>query len=318
MEMIEKINLANRIVSSRFDKNNEHYGLYFLGCYGLLSKFGDNYLELVERLFKECDFRIANKSLKELVIEKYGYWDDKKMEDPKYEILAISRSGVTYRVNDNLEFELFQTPTVMFISTCNISINLLLNSFIHESSHILKTMLNCGNIIDNDNITRRAGLTVEHISRLWEKYVIVHKCNNLLDEIVNVFQTSEMMDEIGKLDRNLLDDEVKQIFDKLDFNTIGDFQGYNDALSYFEPLWENSTFKNSIEENIVIGNIEKIESDFNEVMGEDRFRDFSKLCDQLLLRSTFVAPHEEALITSVVKKYIVNSKNGNGSQKVKC
>ena len=239
------------------------------------------------------------------------------MEDPKYEIFSISRSGITYRVNDNLEFELFQTTPVMFISTSNVHFNLLLNNFIHESSHIIKTLLNCSNIIDKNNMTRRTGLTIEHVGRFWEKYVIVHKCNNLLDEVINVFQTSEMMNEIGKLDRNLLDDEAKQIFDKLDFNTIGDFQGYNDALSYFEPLWENSTFKNSIEENIVVGNIEKIESDFNQVMGEDRFRDFSKLCDQLLLRSTFVAPHEEVLITSIVTKYNANSKNSNSPQKVK-
>lgn len=318
MEMIERINLANKIVSSRFDKCNKHYGIYFLGCYGLLSKFGDNYLELVEQLFKECDFRIDNKPLKELVIEKDGYWDEKKMEDPKYEIFSISRSGITYRVNDNLEFELFQTTPVMFISTSNVHFNLLLNNFIHESSHIIKTLLNCSNIIDKNNMTRRTGLTIEHVGRFWEKYVIVHKCNNLLDEVINVFQTSEMMNEIGKLDRNLLDDEAKQIFDKLDFSSISDFQGYNDALSYFEPLWENSTFKNSIEENIVIGNIEKIESDFNEVMGEDSFKDFSKLCDQLLLRATFVAPHEEVLITSIVTKYNANSKNSNSPQKVKC
>ena len=56
MEMIDKINLARDCISGAIDEEDKNYGLFFLSCYGLISKFGSQYSDLIKYAFSETKF----------------------------------------------------------------------------------------------------------------------------------------------------------------------------------------------------------------------------------------------------------------------
>lgn len=309
--MRKNIEIANEIINKIFSKDDENYGLLVLGCYGLLTKFGENYTPIIEKLFLETNFFIANKNLMDLFNEaglnpdEYGFTED--WNKNKNYLIAISIPG------NYLYFE--QDGTVGYVSDgtyvlCSTSgygkkkENKLLNSFIHEMAHLVKGYINTVVKEKSDNYAIRSGVNILESYVEADQVVTISK-NTILDEVINTLQVVDMLEEIKKLDKNILSLEVANYFNKLDLESLDTSLGYDFAVRLVEPLWTNIRFKNNIEDNIVEGNIEKIEDDFNQVIGSSLFETFSRYLDTIddnFLDANLVEKYSE-IVSSIVDLY---------------
>ena len=65
-------------------------------------------------------------------------------------------------------------------------------------------------------------------------------------------------------------------FDKLDLDTMDILYGYEECCIPMIPLWENSHFREVVENNIIVGSLDKIRNDFNTMTGRNYFNLFSR------------------------------------------
>ena len=66
--------------------------------------------------------------------------------------------------------------------------------------------------------------------------------DSVIDEIINVFDTTDAMIEIGKLDGNYLHPTVKLDFEQLDLRSMSDVHGYQYGVHALRNLWNNPIF----------------------------------------------------------------------------
>ena len=270
--MNDKFILAEQIVSSRFKKDNLYYGLYVLSCYGLLTKFED-YTDIIKYLFKDCEFYTTEKPLNELNYESYEF----NIDNDFGEVVGLSDIGRDFYLEEDKLITYNYTNPKIFCSTVN-GPNETINTVIHELSHLIKSCIKTF-YKENDSIIQRCGLyTIEETK---ENHFL--SSNSTLDEVINVLQVSDMLKEIKKLNSDDMSDEVKFFFNKLNLDDLDKHIGYETGVMLLLPLWKNDKFKDLIEDNIVIGNIETIKDGFNKFIGiNDEFSYFSSSLDMII------------------------------------
>ena len=191
-----------------------------------------------------------------------------------------------------------------------------LTIFTHESAHIIKSLINCVSR-DSSNVTLRGGLRIWSLDTTDLDADWVHY-NDILDEVLNVFQTADMMEAICQLDSNLLDYETKKFYDSLDLATLSELSGYVHCTPLLIPLWKNDYFKNSIEANIVTGQINNIVSDFDTITEDGSFDLLSRSIDEVAKsKNKLKKLNSKRIVKSIVSKYNNNSFLDT-VQKVKC
>ena len=105
--------------------------------------------------------------------------------------------------------------------------------------------------------------------------------NSMLDEVINVLQTSDMMKAVKELNGCPMKKEVEDFYKELDLDRIDLLYGYDELTSFVLPLWNNDYFRSSIEDNIVIGKIDRIRNDFDSIMGHNSFHYYSTYLDYI-------------------------------------
>ncbi|MBQ3511647.1 MAG: hypothetical protein IJA30_05050 [Bacilli bacterium] len=272
------------IINKRFDESDENYGLLVIGCYALLSKFGELYSPIVEKVMLNTDFYIGKKPLSLLLEEGGIEAEDAFRGDEYYDneltVTAISSPGVYLSISEvgTILFER-ETPAI-FCTTIDEDATTVLNAFVHEASHLVKSTVN---VVYSDSPTHfliRNGLNVFGYS--FEKGSSFEPSDNsMLDEVINVLQTSDMMKAVKELNGCPMKKEVEDFYKELDLDRIDLLYGYDELTSFVLPLWSNDYFRSSIEDNIVIGKIDRIRNDFDSIMGHNSFHYYSTYLDYI-------------------------------------
>lgn len=308
--------MAEEIVEQRITRQDKNYGLLVLCCYGLLSKFGERYEKIVKNVLLRAEFHVDEKSLSQLLTDGkieidniYNGHDIMNCSVPS-DALATSFQGdyLYFKKNGRVVHE--KVRPQVFCSTLiadENSCNTLLNLLIHELSHLVKSSINCIKKDCYNFFEIRNGLSTlsYHVSH---GEAIVESKNETLDEVINVLQTTEIMACIKKLNKDGLNPQTLEFFNKLDIDTLDRPVGYEYAVRLVEELWKNERFKNSIEDNIVTGDIERIEDDFNQTTRSDLFNDFSRyldMVDENYDNPEIVAEASE-IVVSIAKIYQLN------------
>ena len=96
---------AESIVRQRYSEDDPNYGLLVMGCYALLSKFGDLYYPIVEKVMLETDFYIGDKPLSELLaeggIDAEDAFRGEEFYDTELSVTAVSSPGVYLSISEN-------------------------------------------------------------------------------------------------------------------------------------------------------------------------------------------------------------------------
>ena len=274
---------AESIISRRFDKSDENYGLLVMGCFALLSKFGDDYLPIVEKVMLETDFHIGNKPLSELLNEGGIAAEDafrgEEFYDTEMTVTAISSPGIDLWVEDGKIMMEKETPAI-FCTTIDGDATTILNAFVHEAAHLIKSTVNVVHSDSPKHFLVRNGLNIFGLS-FERNSPLEPNDNSMLDEVINVLQTADMMRAVKELNGSPMSDEVLRFYRELDLDRIDLLYGYDELTSFVLPLWSNDYFRSSIENNIVIGRIDRIRNDFDSIMGANSFHYYSTYLDYI-------------------------------------
>lgn len=275
---------AESIVRQRYNEDDPNYGLLVMGCYALLSKFGDLYYPIVEKVMLETDFFIGDKPLTELLIEGGIDAEDAFRGDEYYDnelsVTAISSPGVYLSISEEGKILFERDTPAIFCTTLDSDATTVLNAFVHEAAHLIKSTVN---VVYSDSPTHfliRNGLNIFGYS-FKKNTPLEPSDNSMLDEVINVLQTRDMMASVKELNGKPMSDKVLEFYRKLDLDRIDLLYGYDELTSFVLPLWSNNYFRSSIEDNIVIGRIDRIRSDFDSIMGENSFHLYSTYLDYI-------------------------------------
>ena len=307
--MVENYTLAKKIVSKKYNKDYPYYSMMVLSVCALLTKYS-NYKEIVDKVFQETIMYIENDKVSD-IIKKYQIEDapeeDEEENDDEYNIITgISYPRDGYGIDDNGNLIHCQTSPYLICTTHHKNPVILLNSFVHEMSHLIKSFLDVRRRETKDLIyCNRSGLAYSQL-----KYDRKTDCltqtdyYSILEEVINTVQTTEMMEMIKSLDGIIPDKEIQDYLDSLDKDSLTDDIGYNVPLETFKQLWKSDSFKELIEENIVEGNTDIVEEEFNSIVGENALDNLSDILEDLfyIVDLTETEEAEEELLIELRKK----------------
>lgn len=271
--MEESYILALKLVSSRYDSSYEYFNILVLALSTLIYKYKDK-IFLIEKIFNDIDIIIKKDSIKNMLkknkIDIVSY-DDDELEDGYDTTYAISSLGYTFILEDN-EFVKYQDkPFIVCNSNCNN--NDLLNSFIHEFNHLIKSSINSIEVNDLEYCVR-CGIGFFHCKYIEKDDDLdYYKYYEVLDEVINVIETTEMMENLLLLP-NIDSYDIDQ-------DNLGVDSGYDVCVELIRPLWSNPTFRSLIEDNIIDGEVDNIINGFDKILGEGSFDKITDYLDNL-------------------------------------
>lgn len=201
-------------------------------------------------------------------------------EDDFTECPAISTSNQLYYFDKDGRCVFEQDPPKLFCSTLGVSQNDLLNIFTHELNHLLKSRIKSHGRIGTNGYWLRNGLHY-FTSYLQDRFIYESQQAEMLDEVINVFQTSDIMKEIKQLDSYRFSYPLQSYLRTLDFESLDEPFGYTLTATMLEQFWRNTNFKEQIKRPLILGNLSIIEEDFNRMVEDDLFSSFADSFDEL-------------------------------------
>lgn len=283
--MEENYLLAKKIVSKRFDEDNKFYPFFVLAIYGELTVF-KNYKDFIEEIFDNVLIIISNKTINNTMLENNldpeAFFNNDNSNEEIYKTEAISYCGYDCDFDGEKLKAVKTDPFIICTTFYNNSWEHLLAAFIHEFSHIIKGAINGCHISKDKNhsiFTTRCGLSIFKL--IYDKNKNEFSQNvsyEILDEVINCAHTNDIINEILAIKDIIPDQKISNFLEILNKRYLKD-TGYERASNSFKPLWRNNTFKTLINNNIVLGNINLIEEEFNKILG---FNSLEKLNELLL------------------------------------
>lgn len=260
---------ALKLVSSRYDSSYEYFNILVLALSTLLYKYNGK-KDLVESIFKDVDIYIEKDSilnvLKKNNIEIVDFGDNEDSVDD----MGISHNGYDFIFENNKVIISKGKPFIICNPNCNNTE--LLNTFIHEFNHLIK-FSNETSKLDKPEYTIRNG--IGYFRCIYNpKTDILYEYDyyHVLDEVINVIETTEMMKNIELLPIDDLD---------IDRSLLSEDMSYELCVDLIRPLWDNPKFRNLIEDNIIDGSIDTIIRSFNDTLGENSFERLADYLDDL-------------------------------------
>lgn len=277
---------AKKMVELKYPNGHEYKEMFIVGLYGLLCKY-KKYHKIIWMIFMQMENYIEDKSLNEIIDENNLELEQNNEDDD-----AVSSSIHTFITDEHNDLCHILEKPVAVCSKTNLNkkyIILFLNSWVHEMGHLIKSTLNGykikGHDFNKSEGQLRSGLSIH--TYVFDKDTFDCSTSSkyaLLDEAINVIQTTEAIDYAYSLDGMVPDDDVDKFLSELIQYENNDY-GYNLITQEVRKLWSIDEFKKLIEDNIVQGNIKEIENSFNNTMDDDKA--FAKL--DLLLDHIYYA-----------------------------
>lgn len=285
--MEENYLLAKSVVDEKFNKNNEYYYMFICALFGLFMKYPDH-KELIINSFKDTNIIIEDISVLDIQ-KKYDLYlikeDELAVQDPTAcTNHGVSDLGFGYFIQDGKIQIIKDNPTIVCSSKDNSPANLL-NIFVHELNHIIKSFYNSSGSKTCDGVSscyNRCGLTYAIFT--YDKYTDILKEEefySILDEVINVFQTTEILSYISMLDGVVPDENFQKYIDSLDKDELKQNKGYDKTIKLFKRIWDNKLLRDILERHLIDGNLSEIASDFDEAVGLECFDELADLLDDL-------------------------------------
>lgn len=296
----------NQIIQNK-SGSEELKGVLYLVFAGLMSYYGTEYLNEIRTVFINSDFIYSRQSVYD-VYEKFKY--EQGIDRERVE--RLQKEDVKAFVKNSF---LVYSPTQVKIKTDvylfenkNISFDEFLEEAIHEINHQVNSVK--GNIVrKNGLLFSRSGLSYSSLTG----DNIINEAK-ILEESINVLQTSEIMQHIlAFCDYNIDDPEIRYLVDKLkSVKREGrEDKGYNIVVPIIKPLYQVPEFNLILKKRRVSGEIKIIREEFDSKTTEGAFLQLADIFDKID-NDISVASFDEIgmdMINShvLVKQYIINN-----------
>lgn len=285
--MEENYLLAKSTVDEMYDSNNQYYYMFICALFGLFMKYPDN-KELVIKSFKDTKFIIEDIPLLDIQ-KKYDLnliqEDELAIQDSAICInYGVTDLGFGYFIQDNKIQMIRENPMIVCSSKNNSPANLL-NVFVHEMNHVLKSWSNShGNKI-KDGVSccyNRCGITYTIFT--YDRYTDLLKEEefySIIDELINVFQTTDILNYILMLDGIILDECFQKYFDTLDKDEMRKTNGYEKCCKLFKKIWDKDILRDILEKHLIDGNLIDVANEFDNAVGVECFDKIADWFDDL-------------------------------------
>ena len=276
--MEKQYNKAKKLVLSKYGEDYPYYNMLVVALTMLLYKYKD-YDFLVEKIFNDTDIYIIYDSIRNILKDKnidiVSFLEEEDIIDEGINsTYGVSSLGYSFKIEDNELVKCKENPFIICSSKC--SDDTLINTFIHEFNHLIKSSLD-NTLSTSLDYFLRSGISYYRCHYDNKKDILYeYEYYDILDEAINVIETTEMLSNVELL--NVDSSFLSNYIDSLDKDKLNTDFGYTLCVKLIRPLWSNPTFKNLIEDNILEGNVDRIISSFDEVLGEGSFE---KLNDYL-------------------------------------
>ena len=272
---------AKELVTNKYGRDYKYFALITLSLCAILYKYKEHQDEIAD-LFNRTDIYLDNDSVLNIIrknkIKHFNYTED---EDKKYynnnyiSTGAMSDSGYSCCIEDGKTSIISNNPIIIMDLRDNKTV--ILNNFIHELNHLVKNIVDGCTLLDSElGIEIRSGINFyQWFYRPDEDIKYEIDCFCALDEVINVFQTTEMVESLLMLDGIIPDEDIQEHFDELDKDLMHDDVGYEGVTRLVRPLWENPEFHDLIDNNIYSGNLFEIIDGFDRIMGDNTFDRFA-------------------------------------------
>lgn len=274
--------LAKSTVLKKYSKDNPYYPMFVLSLYGLFSKY-PLYKSYIISIFLSSSILIEDQDVSDILSDYYPELSESFEVDecPEgYETYGISYPDYTLYLDDNNQV-VVEKDNPIVICNSRLSNTHLLNVFIHEMSHLLKSYIHCyGSEYTDESViywTRNGLSYYEMMYDISKDTFYDASCFEIIDEVINTIQTADVMSEIKSLDSIIPDLEISLFFNTLDKSIMEEPFGYDDIVPFILPLWEDSCFKNIVENNIIDGNIDDIVNYFDNCCFDGSFDKLEEL-----------------------------------------
>ena len=283
MEKEDSLNIIFSMINKKYGKNTSSdlpMDMIGVSLTGFLLYYGKWVLPILRDLVFESDFFIESRPLKEIIEDHQDQEMKIFSEDDFTECPAISTSNQLYYFDKDGRCVFEQAPPKLFCSTLGVSQNDLLSVGSHELNHLLKSRIKSHGRIGTNGYWLRNGLHY-FTSYLQDRFIYESQQAEMLDEVINVFQTSDIMKEIKQLDSYRFSYPLQSYLRTLDFESLDEPFGYTLTATMLEQFWRNTNFKEQIKRPLILGNLSIIEEDFNRMVEDDLFSSFADSFDEL-------------------------------------
>ncbi len=255
----EIINEGKEIVQSIQNKGyqKENMVLYeWLSYVGIRMYYDTKYKELIQKVFLESNFYHTKEDLQKFLFDEFYLTPDVFSGDT----LARGVSLKTfYRDKEITKIE----SNVFITSYGSTTRYQVLEAYIHEINHILNSFYN--SVIKKEVIYSRVGLELAREDG--------RSIGSGLEEAFNTLQTESILNCLDNLSiRNIKEKEFLNFYQKV-FNTRKEKQlhSYEKLTSFLRPFYENPKLYKLMEEKRLLGEIEKLKSEFDFLMGNGTY-----------------------------------------------
>ena len=276
---------AKEIIKKKYSENNTNYPLFLLSLYGILKKY-PNEEKLIEDIFLKTDIYIEEDSISNILkrhnINCFDYEEEEQEENTIYGISSHNHNLIIEE-DETISFQEENPFLVCSKKECNNTI--LLNTFIHELLHLIKSDKdNFYYQVNNKDFSYYIRSGISHYEYHYdskEDTLTSLEYFDTLDEAINVIETTEVMENILSIKDIIEDDTIKNYFSSLDNQLFTKDSGYEEAVSIIRPLWKLDSFKELIRNNILEGNIKEIIKEFDSKTYPNAFEELAELIDKI-------------------------------------
>ena len=274
--------LARKVVEKRFPYDKDIQPLFIAALYGLLRKY-KNYSNIVCDIFLQTDIFIKKKTIDE-ILEEHNI-EAEYDSDGNNRTYAISSLGYEFIYDTDKGVTCEKGPSFIACSLLDVDLAHVLNSFVHEMSHLIKSVIRSHAIIQDKNKPEyylRSGVSLFLYQYNIKKDIMKSCCQfSGLDEAINTVQTTEILNDILSLRKFVDDRDMVKFFNDINISNMKKDCGYEDITILFRKIWCIPSFRDLIEENIVEGDIDTIIYKFNELFSDKyAFFRFASIFDE--------------------------------------
>lgn len=298
MNIETSLNIAFSMLNQKYNKKSrcdlpiDMIGVSLAGC---LLYYGKWILPILQNLVLESEFFIESRPLEDIVRDHQKQNMTFFTEDSFTECLATSTSNYLYYFEKDGTCIFEQDYPRLFCSTLEDNPNDLLNSFTHEVNHLLKSRLKSHGKIDSNGYWLRNGIRY-FTSYAQDGFIYEVQQAEILDEVINVFQTSDIMKEIKQFISCRFPYSLQPYLKTLDFESLDEPFGYTLTATMFDTFWRKTNFKEQIKKPLVMGDIPIIEENFNQMVENDLFSSFADSFDELENPQATVESFKDAVL----------------------
>ena len=271
---------AKEIVKQKYNENDPYYPMMVVVLYGLLNKYQEH--NLIKDLFLKTDIYIESGKINDILKRHDIETEIEDEENSLYTTYGGSNQGNLVYLEESGKLT-FEKSNPFIICTKDVSREDLLNTFCHELNHLIKGEVNGFFFEETEkgmNYSLRTGLANYSYEYDKEKEEIEYVVDySLLDEAINSIQTTEIITDAYSLKEWIEDESIIHYLNCLDDKRIKKDIGYHEITPLVRRIWTIDSFKELIEENIVLGNIEIIEKEFDQNTFEGAFQELAKCID---------------------------------------